>query len=301
MRRILVVAVLLVSGVAYADDPAPKFTYGDKKDVKDVKDVEWNATAEAGVVLTTGNSETTDATAGFHVSRKTGFNKVSAEGSLTYVEAAVKTLDDKNGNGIVDDPSEIQTVDTVTAETEIGKLRYDRFLTDLNSLYIAAIGARDVPAGKDYDLGGQVGYSRHLAKTDTSDTVAEVGYDFTREQPVVGPGTDIHSIRAFLGTKVKMTTGTDLEASGEILTNLNTETLATGESGSPLEDTRFNGHIAISAKIGKSLAAQTSLDVHYDHRPAPLVIKNVMFAPDVVLVAAPMDTIMKFQLIYTFF
>jgi hypothetical protein len=183
----------------------------------------------------------------------------------------------------------------------LGKLRYDRYLSDYDSLYVAAIGTRDVPAGKRYDLGGQVGYSRRLQKTDSQETVAELGYDYAREQPVIGVGTDIHSIRGVIGTKVKMTVGTDLDASAEVLTNVNTETLNTGQSGSPFEDTRFNGHIAISSKIGKRLSAQTSLDVHYDHRPAPLVVKNVMFAPGVVLVAAPEDTIMKFELIYTFF
>ena len=63
MRRtfIVLMAALVAPGLAAAD---PKFEYGKKEDVKDVKEVEWNATAEAGVVFTTGNSETLTATGG---------------------------------------------------------------------------------------------------------------------------------------------------------------------------------------------------------------------------------------------
>src|SRR5207302_1903786 len=108
--------------------------------------------------------------------------------------------------------------------------------------------------------------------------VAEIGYDYSREKPVTGDGISIHSVRVFLGNKTALTEGTTLEASGELLSNLNRETLPTGQDGGAFEDTRFNGRVAISAKISKNLAAQTSIDVHYDHRPSPLVVKNFMLA-----------------------
>jgi hypothetical protein len=302
----LVVPTLLAlaASPAFADDP--KFAYGDKtKDVKDVKGTQWTATAEGGVVLTTGNSETTTATGGFHVTRKTGNNKLSAEGSVAYAKSAIKTLNDKNGNMLIDGEDELVTIDTLTAETIQSKIRYDRYLTDLNSVYVSAQYLRDQPAGKDYVVGGQVGYSRSLEKSKTGSTVAEIGYDFSHEQAVAPPGMDapagieIHSIRAFLGTKQQLTLGSDFEANIEALSNLNRETLSTKEDGGAFEDTRVNGKIAISAKIGKSVAAQTSLEFHYDHRPSALPLKGL--APDVVIVAAPMDTIMKLQIIYTFF
>ena len=58
MRAFLVAAALLISTRAYAQ----KFEYGKYDDVKDVKAVEWKATAEAGLVFTTGSSETLTAT-----------------------------------------------------------------------------------------------------------------------------------------------------------------------------------------------------------------------------------------------
>jgi len=296
MTRGLVVAVLLTAGSAYADDP--KFEYGKHDDVKDIKDVEWTAAAEGGLVLTTGNSETISASGGFKASRKSGDNKLALEASGTYSKSGVRVLDDKNGNGMIDDPSEIKTVETVTSETLASKLRYDRFLTDFNSLFIAALAARDVPAGKESVFGGQLGYSRQLWKTKTAETVAEIGYDFSREDLVTGDPIAIHSVRGFIGHKAIMTEGALLDASVEALTNLNRETLPTGKDGGAFKDTRVNMKIALQAKIGGNLAVQTSFEAHFDNRPGPLGIKPLAmgFVPE----ASQVDTMMKATLIYTF-
>jgi hypothetical protein len=303
MRRwALVLVSLLGARIAVADDP--KFVYGKKEEVKDVKGIDWLAAAEAGVILTTGNSETTTASGGIKVSRKSGDNKLAFEASGAYARSGLRVISDQNGNGTIDNASEIQTVSTVTAETLASKLRYDRFLTEFNSLYIAALASRDLPAGKESVIGGQLGYSRRLYKSDTAETVAEIGYDFSRENPIVGPTISIHSGRAFMGHKAVMSAGAQLDASIEILTNLNREDLTTTDDqgnkvdGGPLKDTRVNSKVAISAKIGVNLAFQTSLELKYDNRPGPLPVKDLAmgFQPE----ASAIDTVMKVSFIYTF-
>ena len=292
-------ALAAVSGIAYGDDP--KFVYAKKADeMKDVKPdvVEWKATAEAGAVFTTGNSENTNVTAGIKASRKEGDNKLQIEASAAYAKSSVRGGVDMNGNGTIDDSTEIVTVETLTAETLASKVRYDRFLTDANSLYVAAFANRDLPAGKLSVFGGQLGYSRQLYKTKTAETLGEVGYDFSREHLVGGSALQIHSARLFVGHHAALTEGTVVDASLELLTNLNSLNLPTHQDGSAFQDTRVNGKLAISAKIGANLAFQASLEAHYDHRPAPLNIKNL--APGFVPAAEPLDTIMKAQLIYTF-
>ncbi len=294
--RVLILATL-VSATAPA--AAQKFEYGKYDDIKDVKDVEWKATAEAGVVFTTGSSESTTASGGLKISRKAFGNKLELEASGAYARSGIRVLDDRNGNGLIDNETEIVTGQQVTAETMAAKLRYDRFLTDLNSLYIAALASRDTPAGKDSVLGGQAGYSRSLYKSKTALTLAEVGYDFSHEDLTATPvGISIHSLRGFLGHKATMTEGTDLDASAEILSNLNTLTLPTGKDGSPFQDTRLALKLAVSSKIGVNLAFQTSVEARYDHRPGPLAVKNLAmgFVPE----AASLDTIMKASFIYTF-
>jgi hypothetical protein len=298
-RHHWVAASLVLAGTshAFAD---PKFEYGKAEDVAKVKGTEWNATAEGGIVFTTGNSETTTATGGLKASRKTGKNKLALEASLTYAKSGLRVLDDLNGNGTIDNETEITTVTSTTAETLAGKLRYDRFLTDFNSIYVAALASRDVPAGKERVVGGQLGYSRRLYKSEKTESVAEIGYDFSYEDLVAGDAIAIHSARGFIGLKAEMTTGTTFETSGELLTNLNHENLATRPGGAGFgDDTRFNSKASIAAKIGKNLAFQTAIEAKYDHRPGPLAIKNLAmgFVPE----ATALDAMMKASLIYTIF
>src|SRR5262245_37724433 len=266
----IVFAFSLVMWARPARAGDPKFEFGKRDDLKDVKEVEWAAAAEAGVVFTAGNSETRTVTAGLKASRKDGDNKLSLEGSVAYARAAIRQLADNNGNGLIDDASEIQTVRTTTAEMFAGKLRYDRFLTDFNSLFVAGLASRDLPAGKESVFGAQLGYSRRLYKSPCIEAVGEVGYDFSRENLVVGSPIAIHSARIFAGYKHTVATGTTLDASVELLTNLNKETLPTGKDGSAFKDTRVNGRGAIASKLNKSLSVQTAIEIHYDNRPGPL-------------------------------
>src|SRR5262249_12362186 len=148
---------------AFAGDPT--FTYGKSDDVKDVKVSEWHASAEGGVVFTTGNSETTTATGGLKLQRKSGNNLFAFEAAAAYAKAGGGAIDAQNGNGVIDDSSEIVTTNTLTAETLNVKARYDRFLTTDNSLFLAALASRDLPAGKYAVFGGQLGYSRQLYKS----------------------------------------------------------------------------------------------------------------------------------------
>ncbi|HSN25211.1 MAG TPA: DUF481 domain-containing protein [Kofleriaceae bacterium] len=302
MRRSLIAVILLTGRFAAADDP--KFEYGKHDDVKDVKGVDWTAAAEAGVVLTTGNSELTTATGGLHLSRKTGANRLMFDASGAYAKSGLRVLQDMNGNGMIDNANEIVTVSTITAETLSSKLRYDRFLTDFNSVYVAALASRDTPAGLESAFGGQAGYSRRLYKSATAETALEVGYDFSRQDPVSGPSLSIHSGRAFIGHKAIMTEGATLEAAMEVLTNLNRENLTTTDDqghivdGGPFKDTRVNSRVAITAKIGFNLAVQMSMEVKYDNRPSALPVKNL--APNFQPEASAFDTVMKASFIYTF-
>ncbi len=295
MRPFLVVAVLLGTAPAAAQ----KFEYGKYADVKDVKEVEWKATAELGLIFTTGNSESTTAAGGIKASRKTGKNQLTLEGSGAYARSGLLVLLDQNGNGMIDNETEIVSATATTAETLAGKLRYDRFLTELNSLFVAALASRDIPAGKELVFGGQLGYSRSLYKSKVALTTAELGYDYSREDLVTeGTPRSIHSVRAFIGHKAAMTEGADLDASAEVLTNMNSLALPTGKNGGPLQDTRVNIRVAVSAKIGLNLSVQTSIEAKYDHRPSVLGIKNLAmgFTPE----ASSLDTIMKASFIYTF-
>lgn len=298
LKRLVVVATALAAAPAFAGDP--KFEYGKAEEVEKVKETEVNASAEIGLVFTTGNSETTTISAGMKASRKQKNNKLAVEGSATYARAGQRVLSDLNGNGMIDNDNEITTERQVTAESYAGKVRYDRFLTKHNSLFVAALIGRDLPAGRELVLGAQLGYSRQLYKSEKAEAVGEGGLDYSNENLVVGDSTKILSGRAFAGYKAEMTEGTNFETSAELLVNLNDEgTLPTGADGDIARDFRLNFKASVSSKIGKNLAFSSSIEAHYDNRPGPLALKNLAmgFVPE----ASGLDTIMKASLIYNFF
>jgi len=292
---VVVVGIVIgLAGRARAEDP--KFEMGKHDDVKDVKAVVWTAKGEAGLVATTGNSQTTTISAGANVTRKDADNKFDGVLTGTFARATTFTATDANGDGAIS-ADELDQVTATSAENAALKLRYDRYLTELDSLYIAALGAIDRPAGKDFQGGGQVGYSRSLYKTDNAQALAELGYDLSYVRLVDGDSTTIHSVRGFVGYKGKIKTETSLEASVEGLVNGNAITFGDREAGA-FKDVRLNGTIGVTTSLSSKLSLNASFAVKFDNFPAPLAkIGNLPFAPGFEPLADRTDTITKVSLI----
>ena len=279
---------------------AQTFSYGKADDVKDVKAVDWTAVAEAGFLMTTGNSETVTVSAGGIATRVDPKNKLVATVALAYARSNVQIPDDADGNGMIG-PGEIAEDATTTANSWQAKLRYDRFLTGFDSLYATGIVGADRPAGKELVGGGQAGYSRRLFKDDKHELVAEVGYDFTYEDLVVGDPLAIHSARLFSGYKGLVRADTSIEASVEALGNLNTLPTLPEESG-PLDDTRITGIAGLTTKLTAAVSFSFSFTVKYDRAPAPRApFPGLAFEPGFVPLSDTTDTITKASLIVSLF
>lgn len=296
MKSLLVVALLLgTSGVAAAQT----FTYAKPEDVPVVPAVDWAGSAEAGFLFTTGNSRTTTLTAGGKLIRLAAKNKLAAEAGLAFAQSTVLVAADLNGNGSLSE-NEIETQTLTTANTWFGKLRYDRFLTEHNSLYAAALVARDVPAGKEVSGGGQIGYSRQLYKTTQHEIVSEVGYDLSYEDLV---GTDpvvIHSLRLFVGYTGTLSADTGVTASLESLSNVNTLDTVPDEA-TAFEDTRINAGAGVTTKLGKTVSLSFSIGIKFDNQPAPRAAFPLPYEAGFVPLASKTDTLTKASLIIALF
>src|SRR5438105_4801681 len=105
--HVLVLAsTLLAAPPARADEP--KFEYGKHAEVKDVKGVEWKASAQGGLILTTGNSQVTTASLGADVSRRQGNNKFQLSLGGAYAKSDVFIAVDKDMNGSIDFDTEVE-------------------------------------------------------------------------------------------------------------------------------------------------------------------------------------------------
>src|SRR5262249_24502657 len=173
--------------VAFAQ-AEPKFTFAKPEEVKpEAPPVEWKVQAKGGLNLTSGNSQTTNVTAGLTASRKQGNNKLGLDGGVAYGRsninvATVDTTDPMNP--VITD---LSRQEVTTTNNWFTRGRYDRFFTANNSGYVSALAAADRIAGNTFAGGGQIGYSRQLLKTDNNLLVAEIGYDLSYESYVQQP------------------------------------------------------------------------------------------------------------------
>jgi putative salt-induced outer membrane protein YdiY len=302
-RLVVFTLVTLTAGSTYAQEP--KFEFGKKEDVKEV---EWKASAKLGLLLTSGNSQTTTLTAGTSLSRKAAANKFSFDAGLAYAQSDVLLAIDANGNGVID-PGEYSRVGQTTANSWFTKGRYDRFLTANNSAYLMGSLAADQIAGKELVGGLQVGYSRRLFKNDWHETVAELGYDFSYESYTASDldSVAIHSARVFLGQASKVTPTTAVTAQVEALFNLNTESKALRPSGmgavagvDAFDDTRVNAKVGLTTTLWKNIAFTFSYTIRYDHAPAPLPEFKLKFADGFRPFAETLDTLAEAALVVNF-
>jgi hypothetical protein len=308
--ELVVGAALLLPSAAFAQSE-PKFEFAK---AEEVKAVEWKAQAKAGILLTTGNSQSQNVNLNASASRKDGNNRLALDGGLAYGRS-------NNRVAVLGDPAMPTTITGInrqqvtTTNNWIVKGRYDRFFTANNSGYTSGQAAADKIAGKSFYGGGQAGYSRQVLKNAMHLLVAEIGYDFSYERYVSQPDktpepVSVHSARLFVGDTLKLSTTTGFTASFEAFFNLNKEGKAlnvnTGQPGvDPFKDTRLVGKAGISTTLLKSLSIAFNFTLRYDQNPAPLPIPSgspsgAVFAAGFLPFAETTDTLTDVTLIYTF-
>jgi hypothetical protein len=286
---------------AQAKPGEPAFKYGSKEERAEVEKqekVEWKAAALAGLIMMTGNSRVTTLSAGGNASRKEKGNKFALEGGAAYARSSIFLAVDGNMNGVVD-PNEVSRPSQTTTRAYYAKGRYDRFLTDNNSLYAVAGIAADRPAGKQVVGNGQLGYSRQVYQDEVHLLVAEVGYDYTYEDPVSGDANSIHSLRTFGGYAGKLSEDTGVDGSVEALFNVNKYDTAVGDVDR-FQDNRVTSKMSITTKMFGDVAFRFAFEARYDNDPSPRPPFAIPFAPGFVPVAEKLDTKTEASLIYNF-
>lgn len=297
------VAFILLTSSQTTWAKAPKFVYATEEAAKEAdkkkSKVEWKAVAQAGLLMTTGNSSTTTLSSSFQSSRKEGKNKFLLDLSGAFARSAIFVASDDDNDGFVDE-SELRRITKTTSQSWLVKPRYDRFLNARNSLYVSAASSADEPAGKTFIGSGQLGYSRTLVHGDVHKVTLESGYDFSYEDLVSGDkALSIHSLRVFAGYEGKLSKDTSLAFSTESLFNLNELETKAG-AVSPFDDTRFNNKIGLTTSIYGDLSFSFSFLAKYDSDPAPRPKLSLPYADGFRPVADRLDTRTEAALIINF-
>jgi hypothetical protein len=274
--------------------------------------VVWRALTSIGFSETTGNSNVVSLSGSGLVSRDDGSNKIalSVEGVFALSQQIV-CLDiygrvSLDPNCIATLPSEVGTKTTTLAAFFLGKLRYDRFLTPNNSLYITGLSGFDQPADIVVTAQGQAGYSRMILKTKMHQLSAELGYDFTWDRlappltPPMGFVQDIflHSGRGALSYMLAVSDHTSLHVSAETLINLNLVHIGDRDVY-PAQASRVNGKVEFTTKIWKPLAFRAAFTVRYNN--APTLNSTINYDPNNPLrYNQPLDTLTELGLVMQF-
>jgi hypothetical protein len=305
--RTLLLTVTTVAAVVAPSAPLaraqtePKFTYGTKEEAAELEkkeEVEWKAAAQASLLILTGNSRVTTFAGGATASRKAHGNKFALEAGAAYARSSILLATDQNADGMIQE-GELSRPSQTTTRSWMTKGRYDRFLTENNSLYGAAGLMSDRPAGKDLVANGQVGYSRQIYKDAMHLLLGEVGYDYSYENLVVGDGLSIHSLRVFAGYQGKLTGQTQLDISGEGLFNLNSLDTPTGDV-SAFHDNRLLGKLALTTNLTQAVSFRFAFEARDDSHPAPRPPLALPYAAGFIPAADELDTKTEATLIVNF-
>lgn len=287
----------------------PAFTYGKVEDAPEVKKAVWKASAQAGLLLATGNSNSLTVSGGGSVSRVDARNKLALDVEARFGQTT--TLGPRAGlTPLADGNVPIASYDDIVSNTAIStqywgvKLRYDRFFSKNNLGYIVGQAMGDDPAGKHVFGGGQIGYSRQLYKSERNELLAELGYDFTF---VVFTKADtsavyIHSLRAFLGYNLTLSKDTAINTGIEGLFNLNTyASPGFPDPITPFQDARVNFKTALNTRLHKNVSFRFSFKVRFDNVPAPrAAIPGADFVGGFTPLAETVDTLSEAALIVNF-
>jgi len=224
------------------------------------------ASVEFGASYTEGNSMFYTIYANATGSYKWGNNKLGAEAKGTVGQSKVDT----DGDGLLSD-SERREPFKPSAKRYSLDARYDRFLSDKDSLYLLAGGFSDKFAGYDFRTHEQFGYSRVIvdqahpigegedAPALKTKLLGEIGVDVAQENYVEGvdPGSDlIVAGRIMLGLTHQITEETSFADNVETYVNVQDP-----------KDTRILNTASLSTKFSDKVSFKISDNILFDNVP----------------------------------
>lgn len=256
--------------------------------------------ANLGLLVTSGNSNVTTFTGGAFVSWKNPSNRFTLDASGAYARQHILTASDTSADGLIQ-ATEIRSESKAGAQNWYVKPRYDRYLTEKDSVYIAPAAASDILAGKKFMGGGQVGYSRTLYTEGPHEILGELGYDFTHERYVEpkDASLNVHSARAFAGYRLKLADDIFVQTSAELLSNFLKEQTPTGDVNR-FVDSRVNWKSLLSAKVWRNISGRFTFAARFDNVPAPRAEFELPYAPGVVVPADKLDTQTELAIVVNF-
>lgn len=242
-------ALIFLSPVAMAEDP--EFT---KADAAVAEKPETKVSAELGGTFASGNASFFAINGGLTASHQFDKNKFGLIAGVNLGQAVA----DADASGKLEQ-SERDVGYTKNVERFYAEGRYDRFLSDKDSVYLLAGGFKDIFAGYDLRTHEQIGYSRLLIKDDLTSLNTEIGVDFAQENYVEGVDPNNLNIlagRVMLGFTHKFNENVSFADTLEVYVNVLDP-----------EDVRVLNTATLSSAISSNLSLKVSHSLIFDNVP----------------------------------
>lgn len=236
---------------AWAEDSA---FVGAETPAEPAEETETTLSAELGGTLVTGNAVFYAINGALAASSRWGMNKISAGGGVNLGAAQ----SDADADGFLSD-AERNAGFTQNVKRYWSEARYDRFLTERDSLYVLAGAFVDPFAGYDLRSHEQIGYARLLVDTEETQMRAELGFDVAQENYVAGVDPnrdDIYAGRLLLGVAHKFNESVGF-----------TDTFEVYENVMDLDDVRILNTATLSSALSTKLSIKLSHALIFDNVP----------------------------------
>lgn len=161
--------------VSFAQDDLAEFTKAEKGSEEAAKP-ETDLSAELGGALVSGNAIYYSVNGSLVFGHKWSKNKLRADARTNY--SAGKADLDANGTLSEAERSEISQE---LARKLSSDVRYDRYLTEKDALYLWVGGMHDPFAGYTARVHEQFGYARDVIGNDSTKLATEIGFDWAHE------------------------------------------------------------------------------------------------------------------------
>ncbi len=247
----------LASPAALAEDP--EFAGAEKPAAEKLEETEKPETtlsAEFGGTWVGGNSAYYTLNGAAKGSHQWNHNKLAADASINLGKAVPDTDGDGRINAAERDAGFVEN-----ARRYEGNLRYDRFLSERDSLYVLVGAYVDPFSGYDLRSHEQLGYSRILVKTDATDLTVELGFDQAQENYVEGIDPNVVQVSAARAMAAFTHAFNEDVGFGD--------TVEVYENVADTADLRVLNELSISSRLSGVFSLKLSHKLAYDHQPVP--------------------------------
>lgn len=231
---------------------------------------ETHLTAELGGTIASGNSNFYTVNGLVNVSHKAAKNQVSFLAGLNIGGAKpVALVSTTTGGATVTTPPPEDATYIENVRRFYGEGRYDRFLTNDDSLYVLAGAFHDRYAGYDLRAHEQIGYSRLLVHSLRTELRSELGADWAQEDYVAGTEPNYQNVvaaRILVGFAHKFgKPGTEPGTFDERV--VISDVVEIYESVLDFEDVRMLNTAALTSTLSGKLSLKLSHSLIFDNVP----------------------------------